>query len=265
MEEIKMNYERVKGHRLKPEELIPDMLNWIKKYFEENGDENTKAIVGISGGKDSTITAALLVRALGPDRVIGVMMPNGEQHDIQVAKNVCKHLGIAWKYFNIEDIYKSYCNALAILDPDHTEQIATNLPARIRMSILYAVAAKYHGRVANTCNLSEDYVGYSTKFGDGAGDFSLLKGLTVSEIIDIGMGLGLPEYMVKKVPEDGLSGKTDEDNLGFTYEALDKLILENEYPSMDIYEKIMKKHKASRHKEKPMPIYKHKYVYSYAF
>lgn len=260
-----MNYERVRGHKLKPETVIPDMLNWIKEYFEENGDENTKAIVGISGGKDSTITAALLVKALGPDRVIGVLIPNGKQHDLQIAKDVCQHLGIWSEYFNIEDIYKSYCNTLAVLDPDYTEQIATNLPARIRMSILYAVAAKYHGRVANTCNLSEDYVGYSTKFGDGAGDFGLLKGLTVSEIIDIGLKLDLPEWMVKKVPEDGLSGKTDEDNLGFTYEALDKLILENEYPTMDIYEKIMKKHKASRHKEKPMPVYEHKYMYSYAF
>jgi NAD+ synthase len=136
-----------------------------------------------------------------------------------------------------------------------SEQSIINTPARIRMTTLYAISACVGGRVANTCNLSEDYVGYATKFGDGAGDFSPLAELTVSQVIAIGEELGLPDELIHKTPIDGLCGKTDEENLGFTYATLDEYIegvnpLENQ---PELKEKIDKMHSYNLHKLNPMP------------
>lgn len=233
--------------------VIPKILDWIKDYFAQNGVD-CKAIIGISGGKDSTVTAALLVKALGPERVIGVKMPQGEQHDIDVANAVIEYLGIKSYEVNIGET----CNALyeAIEDGTWLEvnpQVTSNTPARIRMATLYAIAALEHGRVANTCNRSEDFIGYSTKFGDSAGDFSILSNFTVKEVLAIGRELGLPEEFISKVPEDGLSGKTDEDNLGFTYETLDDFLLFGDVPDDDTLANIMERHERNLHKVEPMP------------
>lgn len=246
----------MKEYKFNAEKEITHITNWIKDYFVGAGDSNTKAIIGISGGKDSTIAAALLVRALGSDRVIGVMMPQHKQSDIADAKAVCKLLGIPHLEINIG----SACSALyrAIdegYDMDHcVEQhnstVATNTPARIRMATLYAVAALYHGRVCNTGNRSELYVGYTTKYGDLAGDFALLKEYTVSEVLAIGDALSeLPTELVHKAPADGMSGKTDEDNLGFTYEQVDNLILHGIVPEMECFEKIKAAHRRNIHKD----------------
>ena len=222
------------------ENVITNITNWIKDYFVNNGPD-CKAIIGISGGKDSTVTAALLVKALGKNRVIGVKMPQGNQHDIDVA-NVCESL-----YHAIDEGY----------DFDSTvknnPQVTSNSPARVRMTVLYAIAALEHGRVANTCNRSEDFIGYSTKFGDAAGDFSVLSEYTVSEVRQIGKALGIPNEFIFKAPEDGLSGKTDEDNLGFTYGELDHFLLRGHYPSYDVYKNIEERHKRNLHKINPMP------------
>lgn len=199
-----------------------DCVQWIRMFFEENGPD-CNAVVGISGGKDSSIAAALCVEALGKDRVIGVLMPCGEQHDIDMAHLLVNHLGIKHYVINIKDAVDGVLNNLPD-DMDVTKQTKTNLPARIRMSTLYAVSQSSNGRVVNTCNLSEDWVGYSTRYGDAAGDFSPLSHLTVTEIKEIGRLLGLPSELVDKTPIDGLSGKTDEENLGFTYAELDKYI-----------------------------------------
>ena len=241
-------------------------IQWIQEYFEDNPDG--KAIIGISGGKDSTIAAALCVEALGADRVIGVLMPNGLQSDIGDSRTVCEFLGIYSLEVNMEDAYEGIVDNIAIGLNEKTRlknsfwtvrsnpMIKTNLPARLRMATLYAVAALYpNSRVVNTCNASEDYVGYSTKYGDAAGDFSPFGNLTVREVLEIGDELGLPEHLVHKTPSDGMCGKSDEDNLGFTYEELDNYILGTGEVSEKTMEKIDRLHKSSRHKYQPMPMF----------
>lgn len=239
------------------ENVITNITNWIKDYFVNNGPD-CKAIIGISGGKDSTVTAALLVKALGKNRVIGVKMPQGNQHDIDVANKVIDYLGIRSYEINIGDVCESLYHAIDEgYDFDSTvknnPQVTSNSPTRVRMTVLYAIAALEHGRVANTCNRSEDFIGYSTKFGDAAGDFSVLSEYTVSEVRQIGKALGIPNEFIFKAPEDGLSGKTDEDNLGFTYGELDHFLLRGHYPSYDVYKNIEERHKRNLHKINPMP------------
>lgn len=183
---------------------------WIRKFFEENG-KDCNAVVGISGGKDSSVVAALCVAALGKERVIGVLMPCGNQQDIYMSYKLVQHLGIKHYEINIQQAVEAITESIAFL-PEMTEQAKTNLPARVRMTTLYAVSQNMNGRVANTCNLSEDWVGYATRYGDGAGDFSPLCNLTVTEVKEIGIVLGLPKELVEKTPIDGLCGKTDEEN-----------------------------------------------------
>lgn len=197
-----------------------ECVEWIREFFEQNG-KGCNAVVGISGGKDSSIVAALCVEALGKDRVIGVLMPCGEQADIDMAKLLVNHLGIRHYIVNIKDAVEGLTKAIPF---ELQTQSRTNLPPRIRMSTLYAVSQSNNGRVANTCNLSEDWVGYSTRYGDAAGDFSPCSFLTVQEMKQIGTVLGLPDVLVQKTPIDGLCGKTDEENLGFTYAELDRYI-----------------------------------------
>lgn len=219
-----------------------ECVQWIQDWFEENG-KGCNAIIGISGGKDSTVVAALLCEALGKDRVIGILMPNGVQHDIEDSRRVCKYLGIQHQTVNIEDAVNAIQDAVYDTLEEVSDQTKINLPARIRMSTLYAFAQSMNGRVANTCNLSEDWVGYSTKYGDAAGDFSPLAHLTVTEVRAIGDELGLPEDLVHKKPSDGLCGKTDEDRLGFSYAVLDKYIRTGEIEDKAIKDKIDDMHK----------------------
>ncbi len=226
-------------------------VEWIRSFFEENG-KDCNAIVGISGGKDSSIVAALCVEALGKDRVIGVLMPCGIQHDIDMAKLLVSHLCIKNYTINIKDAVDALKGVMPF---DMSSQSITNIPPRIRMATLYAVAQSNNGRVANTCNLSEDYVGYSTRYGDAAGDFSPCSNFTVTEIKEIGRVLGLPSVLVDKVPIDGLCGKTDEENLGFTYAELDRYIRTGEIDDMSKKEIIDKRHKANLFKLKLMPAF----------
>ena len=204
-------------------EVKDRIVEWIRDFFEKNGPD-CNAVVGISGGKDSSIVAALCVEALGKERVMGVLMPCGEQADIDMARLLVNHLGIRNTEVNIKDAVDGVLNA--IKDVPVSAQTRTNLPPRIRMATLYAVSQSVNGRVANTCNLSEDWVGYSTRYGDAAGDFSPLAKITVTEVKEIGRVLGLPAELVDKTPIDGLCGKTDEENLGFTYAMLDRYIRE---------------------------------------
>ena len=207
------------------EKVTNELVQWIRDWFEENG-KGCNAVIGISGGKDSSIVAALCVAALGKERVIGVLMPNGEQKDISDAKKLVEFLGIRNYVCNIKEAVDGVLNSLTASGITPSEQTIINLPPRIRMSTLYALSQTFNGRVANTCNLSEDYVGYSTRYGDSAGDFSPLGKLTVQEVKEIGKYLKLPLDLVEKVPSDGLSGCSDEDKLGFTYAELDKYIRE---------------------------------------
>lgn len=230
-----------------------DCVNWIKDFFEKNG-KGCNAVVGISGGKDSSVTAALCVEALGRDRVIGVLMPCGEQHDIDMAHLLVNHLGIKHYVVNIKAAVDGMLEALP-KDFDISEQTRINISPRIRMTALYALSQSNNGRVVNTCNLSEDWVGYATRYGDAAGDFSPLSHLTVTEVKEIGRVLGLPDVLVDKPPIDGLCGKTDEDNLGFTYAVLDKYIREGVIEDKAIKEIIDTKHKNNLFKLQLMPFF----------
>jgi NAD+ synthase len=209
-------------------------------------------VVGISGGKDSSVVAALCVEALGKDRVIGVLMPNGEQADIDMSYRLVTHLGI--KHYVI-DIHDAVAGLTAAIPLELTAQSRTNMPPRIRMTALYAISQCCNGRVANTCNLSEDWVGYSTRYGDSVGDFSPLSRLTVAEVKEIGKELGLPMELVEKTPIDGLCGKTDEDNLGFTYAELDKYIRTGEIADQAKKAKIDEKHRNNLFKLQLMPCF----------
>lgn len=227
---------------------------WIRKFFEENGP-GCHAVVGISGGKDSSVAAALCVEALGKDRVIGVLMPCGIQKDIDMARKLVEHLGIQSYTVNIESAVQGITNEIAELEL--SVQAKTNLPPRVRMAVLYAVSQSVNGRVVNTCNLSEDWVGYSTRYGDSVGDFSPLSRLTVTEVKAIGRILGLPDELVDKVPVDGLCGKTDEENLGFSYEMLDRYIREGICEDPVIKEKIDSMHQKNQFKLELMPCFPH--------
>jgi len=232
-------------------------IEWIREFFEENG-KGCNAVLGISGGKDSSVVAALLVEALGKDRVIGVLMPNGEQADIDMAKLLVNHLGIKHYVVNIKEAYEGIINAF----PEELEmsnQTKINLAPRLRMSTVYAVSQSVNGRVANTCNLSEDWVGYSTRYGDSVGDFSPCSHFTVQEVKEIGRMLGLPEVLIEKAPSDGLCGKTDEDNLGFTYAVLDKYIRTGEIEDEETKKLIDYKHKMNLFKLEVMPSYEPKW------
>lgn len=245
-------------------------VEWIRDWFDKNGPD-CNAVIGISGGKDSTIVAALCVEALGKDRVIGVLMPNGEQKDIGYAKKVCQALDIKYTIVNIRNPYLfslgEIKSALCVAGIEHksngiylSTNTEINLAPRIRMATLYAIAQSMPkgGRVANTCNLSEDWVGYSTRYGDSVGDFSPCSNFTVTEMRQLGLYMGLPDYLVNKAPSDGLCGKTDEDNLGFSYEELDRYIRTGEIEDLKKKEKIDRLHKQNLFKLQLMPSFEFK-------
>lgn len=245
-----------------PEKTKNEIVAWIRDYFEKNGPE-CSAVIGISGGKDSGVCAALLKEALGKDRIVAILMPNGEQKDIDDAKLLVKLLDLPHAILNIEGAFKGMADMLEGSDElkaiTGLDQLSTdtrvNLPPRLRMATLYAVGQMlpHGGRVVNTCNRSEDYVGYSTKYGDAAGDFSPLANLLVEEVYQIGEVLHLPEKLVKKAPSDGLSGKTDEDKLGFTYATLDHYVLTGECEDAKTKTRIDHLHKINLHKLELMP------------
>ncbi len=231
-----------------------DCVRWIRDWFAANGPDSP-AVIGISGGKDSSTVAALCAEALGRERVFGVLMPNGTQCDIDVSQQLVQHLNIPHATVNIRDSVDAVKRTvLAGIGGDTlAPQVNLNLPPRIRMATLYAVSQNMNGRVSNNCNRSENYVGYSTIFGDAAGDFSPLANLTVSEVKLVGRALGLPEHFVEKPPADGLSDRTDEQALGFTYEALDTYILTGRWSSEEEKEKMDRRHRANLFKLRPMP------------
>ena len=240
-----------------------DVVNWIRDFFEKNG-KGCNAVLGISGGKDSSVAAALCAEALGKDRVIGVLMPNGIQKDIDMAELLVNHLGIKALRINIADAFNGIIGAINNAEYyngwdnlDITRQTTVNLPPRLRMSTVYAVSQSVNGRVVNTCNLSEDWVGYSTRYGDAAGDFSPMANLTVSEVKEIGRELGLPTELVDKVPSDGLCGKSDEDNLGFTYAVLDKYIRTGVCDDEKTKALIDHKHETNKFKLELMPFFEY--------
>ena len=236
---------------------IEHIVAWIRDWFENNGPK-ANAVIGISGGKDSSIVAALLVKALGKERVVGVLMPNGEQKDIADSKKVVEVLGIRHFIVNINPAVEGEYAALKAAGIEIGKDAIINTPPRIRMTTLYAIAQSLPegGRVTNTCNRSEDWVGYSTKYGDAAGDFSPCSDYLVCEMLQIGDALGLPKELIHKTPSDGLSGMSDEDKLGFTYATLDHYVLTGEIDDQATKEKIDRLHRLNLHKLQTIPMYK---------
>ena len=239
------------------EKVTNDLIVWIQNWFEENG-KGCNAVLGISGGKDSSIVAALCVKALGKDKVYGILMPNGVQSDIDDSLKLVNHLGIQYYICNIKEGYDATVQSLIDSGIEISEQTKINLAPRLRMTTVYAFSQSLNGRVANTCNLSEDWVGYSTRYGDAAGDFSPLAGLTVQEVKEVGKYLGLPIDLVDKTPSDGLCGSTDEDKLGFTYAVLDKYIRTGVCEDSEIKAKIDRMHKNNLFKLELMPVFEYK-------
>lgn len=242
-----------------------DVVDWIRDIFFKNGNQ-CNAVIGISGGKDSSVAAALCVEALGKDRVIGVLMPNGVQKDKMDAVRLCEHLGIRYTevniseavngvLVNIDDIFVPSLDGYVPITV--SEQTKINLPARIRMATLYAISQSVNGRVINTCNLSEDYIGYSTRYGDSVGDFAPLAHFTTDEVIELGKACGLPDELVEKTPSDGLCGKTDEDNLGFLYSTLNEYIRTGVCKNESVKNKIDEMHEKNLFKLQPMPSYEY--------
>ncbi|MDD6730552.1 MAG: NAD(+) synthase [Eggerthellaceae bacterium] len=247
-----------------PAQTKDEIVSWLRAFFAHACPDGW-AVVGISGGKDSSVTAALCAEALGRDRVMGVLMPRGVQSDIDDAKLLVATLGIRHITVNIGKAADALQSALVASGElmlanggaGLSKDTKINLPARIRMTTLYAVAQSLPGGalVLNTCNKSEDWVGYATKFGDGAGDVSPLGNLLVEEVRQLGTVLGLPDALVHKTPTDGLSGQTDEDKLGFTYEVLDRYIATGEIDDVAVKDRIDALHAANLHKLMPMPTF----------
>ena len=227
------------------------IVKWIQDWFKENGPD-CKAVIGISGGKDSSIVAALCVEALGKDRVLGVCMPNTLGQDIDSYK-VIEHLGIGHVAISIESAYNEIISEIRKTPIKVSDQAFINLPPRLRMATLYAVSQSVNGRVANTCNLSEAYIGWETRWGDAVGDFAPLQGLTCSEVIALGRELDLPKELIEKVPSDGLCGSTDEDAFGFTYDEVDRWIRLG--VKGDHHTEIMRMHNKNRFKKLDLPHY----------
>lgn len=213
------------------EEVTKNCILWIKNWFEKNGS-GCNAVLGLSGGKDSTIVAKLCVEALGADRVIGVAMPDNGQGTNEADK-IAEYLGIKYMVIPIDGVVAEFHKVWDDQDSDviWSKQSEQNIPPRVRMTMLYALSQTFNGRVANTCNLSEDFVGYATLFGDAAGSFAPLSQLTVTEIYQIGDYLGLPYEWVYKIPDDGLPhSSSDEKKFGFSYAELDRYIREGIVP-----------------------------------
>lgn len=231
-----------------------DLVQWISDWFNDNGYD-CNAVIGISGGLDSSVVAALCVEALGKERVIGVLMPYAVQRDICFADMLCNHLDIKSYEVNIHDTYESLATDIAIKGIKLSEQARINMSPRIRMTTLFAVAQSLNGRVSCNSNLSESWIGYSTIFGDSAGSFAPLLNLTKTEVKLLAKELGLPMMLVEKEPSDGLCGKTDEDNFGFTYEVLDKYIRTGAIDNEKIKIKIDEMHRRNMFKQEPMKRY----------
>ena len=241
-----------------------ELIQWVKDYFEQAGPAST-AILGMSGGKDSTVAAAILCKALGPDRVIGGSMPQGSQ-SLNDADKICDYLGMKMYPVNLGKACDGLLEGIADAGEELTKASIMNIPPRVRMTTLYAIGQTNNSRVVNTCNLSEDYIGYATKFGDGAGDFSVFANLTVTEVLAIGDYLGVPYAWVHKTPDDGLPHSCpDEEKIGFSYAELDIYIRTGKAPEGYVHdnpeegpkvEKIDRMHKANLHKLLPMPSFK---------
>ena len=243
----------------KLQSITSELIDWIRKMMQATG--GSRAVLGISGGKDSSVAAALCKEAVGGENVLGVLMPNGIQADIGYAYEIVKYLRIPNIQVPITSIVELFHQTISTVDtsviPNLSTQTILNLPPRVRMTLLYGLAQSMDScRIINTSNLSEDWIGYATVYGDTAGAFSPLGALTTDEVVQIGRYLEIPEKFIIKPPADGLTGKTDEAYLGFTYDVLNRYIREGEIEDTATKEHIDVMHQRSRFKFEPIPVFK---------
>lgn len=242
-------------YRFDAKKVKKELIEWLQFWFEKNG-KDCNAVIGISGGLDSSVVAALCAEALGKDRVIGVLLPKYIQRDICFADMLCDHLDIKRYEIDINDMYNKVTMGLALAGINASHQTRINISPRIRMTVLFAVAQSLNGRVSCNSNLSESYIGYSTIFGDSAGSFAPLLNLTKTEVKLLAKELGLPTMLIEKEPSDGLCGKTDEDNFGFSYAVLDKYIRTGECEDKEVLKKIIDMHNKNKFKREPISSFK---------
>ena len=236
-------------------ELVDKIVSWISDYIKTSNSYGI--VVGISGGKDSLVVAKLCVLAVGNENVFGVIMPNGQMTDRDDAINTCKILGIPYSIVDISQSYNQILDVVKKVNFGSVSEISKlNTAPRIRMTTLYAIAGSMNYLVANTSNLSESMIGYCTKWGDNVGDFAPIINFTKTEVCKIGHLLNLPQNLVEKLPSDGLTGKTDEENFGFGYDELDEFIRTGNVHSN--FESILKRHNSSKHKRKAIHSFEYK-------
>ena len=231
-----------------------EIVTWLRNWFDKNG-KDCNAIIGISGGKDSSVVAALCVEALGKGRVFGVLMPDGEQDDIEYSYKLVEHLDIQYFTINIQPMKSALVEQIHDIFISMTTQAKENLPPRLRMSALYAISQSLNGRVLNTCNLSETLLGWETRWGDAVGDVAPLADLTVQEVKQLGYELGLPKELIEKTPSDGLCGSSDEEKMGISYKVLDDYIREGRIENIQMINKINDRVQANLFKHSPIPYF----------
>ena len=238
-------------YKFNAQETADKLVEWLRDYYDNNGNP-LNAVVGCSGGKDSTVVLAALVKAIGPDRVYAILMPNDEQSDIEDSYKVCHYLHLEPHVCNIAPAYVGVMQSI-MGDFKPSEQAMINAAPVIRMATLKAISQSVNGRFTCNANYSEAYLGWFTLGADNQGSVYPLINLTVTEVVQVGLALGLPEWMVKKTPSDGLCGKTDEDKFGFSYEVLDRYIRTGECEDEQVKQKILAMHLRNRFKCEPMP------------
>lgn len=234
-----------------------EIIEFIRKYYKENNLKG--AVIGISGGKDSGVVAGLFARAIGASNVTGIWMPcHSKNEDKQNAILLSRHFGFELKEFDLTNLYDNYVKQFSEInssEEDYLKDSNINIKPRFRMATLYYYAAYLSKKnkgvyiVPGTSNKCELYVGYFTKGGDDVSDIRVLADLTVDEVIKVGEAIGVPDVIVHKTPDDGLSGLTDEEKLGVKYSEIADIIQNNGINiSDDIKDKIIKLHKNNSHK-----------------
>lgn len=234
---------------------------WVWDWMGTGSGGAQGVLIGMSGGKDSAVAAALCCNALGNNEVRGLIMPYDSPHGeepvydeaTQIAIETCQHLNMQYSIIPLCLLMDLDSSIYALHIQNDVDAIKGNIKARLRMMCLYAIAQEMRYRVCCTSNASEIYLGYSTKYGDFAGDFAPLSHLTASQVIEVGRALKLPEHIISRPPEDGLSGKTDEANFGFTYGQLDLYLTTGRCDDEEIKTKIENMHSRGLHKSVPIP------------
>jgi NAD+ synthase len=231
--------------------LTKQIIKWLEEYRDNT--QCRGVVLGISGGKDST-TVAMLAKKVWGDNVVGIMMPDGGQVDLDDSVAICSSLNLRHALVNIGGAVTQILHGINASVPfvDVNQKAITNIPPRVRMTTLYAIAQTLGYRVIGTGNASEAYIGWTTKWGDSAYDLNPIAGLTCGEVVEVGLDLakdlGLDEKYIVKKPSDGLTGLSDEDNFGFTYSELDGFINGVLPESAEVGKKIIAMHTATEHK-----------------